>query len=141
MIQRIQTLWFFLAAAAGFAMTKVPLFSTTLANNTYRELLATESLLLFAVVMALALMALACVFLFKNRSLQFKLAVLGVIGSIAVVALEVYKIEEFKTSNAITSGTYEWGGLLPLLMVIFFFLAAKGVYKDEKLVKSLDRLR
>jgi hypothetical protein len=28
-----------------------------------------------------------------------------------------------------------------LLMVVFFFLAARGIYKDEKLVKSLDRLR
>jgi amino acid transporter len=141
MIQRIQTLWFALAAAAGLSMTRIPLFNATLANNTQRELFATESLLLFALVIALSLMALACVFLYKNRTLQFKFAVTGIIGSIATVALEVYFIEQFKAATPITSGTYQWGGLFPILMILFFFLASRGVYKDEKLVKSLDRLR
>jgi FtsH-binding integral membrane protein len=141
MIQRKQTLWFLLAAACGFAMSKLPLFSATLASNMPRELIATESLLLFALVIGLSCIALLCIFLFKNRPLQFKLAVTGIILSMGTIALEVYKIEEFKTANAITSGTYQWGGLLPIIMMIFFFLAAKAVYKDEKLVKSLDRLR
>ena len=30
---------------------------------------------------------------------------------------------------------------VPLVMVIFFFMAARGIYKDERLVKSMDRLR
>lgn len=141
MIQRIQTLWFALAAGAGIATTQLPLFSTTLTNGSPRELLATESLLLFAILIGLALMALFCIFLYKNRPLQFKLGVLGVVISIITVALEVYFIEQFKIDNPITKGTYQWGGLFPILMIIFFFLAAKGVYKDEKLVKSLDRLR
>ena len=122
-------------------MTQVPLFSARLANNARRQLLATESLLLFALVMALTLLALACLFLFKNRPLQFKLAVTGVLGACGAVALEVYFIEQFKQANAIISGTYQWGGLFPIVMILFFFMGARGVYKDEKLVKSLDRLR
>jgi len=141
MIQRIQSLWFLLSAVSGFAMTQIPLFSARLANNAQRQLLATESLLLFALVMALTLLALACLFLFKKRSLQFKLAVFGVLGSIGAIALEVYFIEQFKEANAIISGAYQWGGLFPILMILFFFMGARGVYKDEKLVKSLDRLR
>lgn len=141
MIQRKQSLWFLLAAVSGFAMTQVPLFSARLTGNTPRQLLATESLLLFAVIMALSLLALACLFLFKNRPLQFKLAVVGVLGAVGTVALEVYFIEQFKAANTIASGTYQWGGLFPLLLILFFFMGARGVYKDEKLVKSLDRLR
>ena len=141
MIQRIQSIWFALAATAGFSMTQLSLFNATLADNTTRSLLATESLLLFALVIALSVMALVCIFLYKNRTLQFKLAVTGIIGSIATVALEVYFIEQFKEANRIASGTYHWGGLFPILMIVFFFLASKGVYRDEKLVKSLDRLR
>ena len=141
MIQRIQSVWFALAAVAGFSMTKVALFNATLTNGAQRLLFATESLLLFALVMALSVMALVCIFLYKNRTLQFKLAVTGIIGSIATVALEVYFIEQFKISSPIASGTYHWGGLFPILMIVFFFLASKGVYRDEKLVKSLDRLR
>ncbi|MBC8034044.1 MAG: DUF4293 domain-containing protein [Chitinophagaceae bacterium] len=141
MIQRIQTIWFVLAAAAGLSMTQLSIFNATVAANTRQEVLATQSLLLFSVIVALSLMAFACIFLFKNRTLQFKLAVTGVIGSIAAVAIEVFFIEQFKTEKGITVGTYQWGALFPILMIIFFFLAARGVYKDEKLVKSLDRLR
>lgn len=141
MIQRKQTIWFLLAAACGFAMTKFPLFSAILTGNIRRELIATESLLLFAVVIGSSCLALLCIFLFKNRPLQFKLAVTGIVLSICTIALEVYKIEQFKTANTIINGTYQWGGLFPIIMMVFFFLAAQGVYKDEKLIKSLDRLR
>lgn len=141
MIQRIQSIWFLLAAACGFGMTKVPLFSATLPNGAPRELIATENLLLFTIVIGLSCLALASIFLFKNRSLQLKLAILGIILSIGSIVLEVYYIEQFKINSAITSGTYQWGGLLPMAMTIFFFLAAKGVHRDQKLIKSLDRLR
>jgi hypothetical protein len=141
MIQRIQTLWFLLAAACGFGMTKVSLFRATLPDGTIRELIATESLLLFAIVIVISAIALVSVFLFKNRSLQLKLSIFGIITSASIIALEVYEIGQFKIGYAITSGTYQWGGLLPVFMLIFFFLAARGIRKDQKLIKSLDRLR
>lgn len=141
MIQRIQTVWLLLAAACGFGMIKVPLFSATLPDTSVRDLIATESLLLYAIVILISVMALATIFLFKNRPLQLKLSIFGIIASIGIITLEVYEIGVFKTTYAITSGTYQWGGLLPIFMLIFFFLAARGIYKDQKLVKSLDRLR
>jgi len=62
--------------------------------------------------------------------------------TLGVIALEVWKVESYKSSTAtITKGTYQWGGLLPVAIIIFLILAARGIYKDEKLVKSLDRLR
>jgi hypothetical protein len=30
---------------------------------------------------------------------------------------------------------------MPILMVVFFFLTILGIRKDEKLIKSLERLR
>jgi len=30
---------------------------------------------------------------------------------------------------------------MPMVAVLFLFLARKGILKDEKLVKSLDRIR
>jgi FtsH-binding integral membrane protein len=141
MIQRIQTVWLVLAAICGFLLTRIPLFTARLANQIIKNLLATESLLLFAVSIGTALLAVACIFLFRNRNLQFKLTVVGVILSIALIALEVWKVEEFKKATAVLKGSYYWGALLPMLMMIFFWLAAKGIYKDEKLVKSLNRLR
>jgi len=42
---------------------------------------------------------------------------------------------------SIVSATYLPGAFLPVLILIFLYLAARGIYKDEKLIKSLDRLR
>ena len=141
MIQRVQTIWLLLAAVCGFALTQVPLFTGRLPNQIVRSVLATESLLLFALIIGAACLALACIFLFKNRPLQFKLSVTGVILSIIITGLEVWYIEGFKRVNTLVKGTYYWGGLLPIAMVIFFILATRGIYKDEKVIKSLNRLR
>lgn len=141
MIQRIQSVWFLLAAVLGFAMSQVPLFIATFANNVTKNLMATESLLLFALSIGVACLAVFCIFLFRNRSLQFKLGVIGVILSLLLIGLEVWQIEQFKTANTLVRGTYYWGGLLPIAMTISFFMASRGVYKDERLVKSVDRLR
>ena len=141
MIQRIQSVWLLLAALSGFLMTQVPLFIGTSANKVTKNVIATESLLLFALSMGVACLALACIFLYKNRSLQFKLTIIGVVASIGMIGLEVWYIENFKTTNALVKSSYYWGGLLPMAMTVFFVLAAKGIYKDERLVKSLDRLR
>jgi hypothetical protein len=141
MIQRVQSIWLLLAAASGIALTGVPLFKGTLANNMVKQVMATESLLLFAVSMCLAGLALACIFLFKKRPLQFKLSIVGVIVSILLIGLEVWHISNFKTANSLVRGSYYWGGLFPVAMTIFFVLASRGIYKDERLVKSLDRLR
>ncbi len=141
MIQRIQTIWLALAAACGIAMSKVPLFVATLANNTERVYYASENLVVFALSMAVACMALVAIFLFKKRPTQFKLAVLGILLSLATTGLEVYYINDFKTTTPMVKGTYHLGGLLPFAMVIFLWLAARAIRKDEKLIKSLERLR
>lgn len=141
MIQRIQTVWLALAAICGFAMARVPLFTATLADKTSRTFLATESLLTFALVIGIACLSLVLIFLYKNRPTQYKLAITGGLLSAAVIALQVYSVENFKKSINIVQGTYQWGGLLPIAMMIFLFMAARHIRKDEKLVKSLDRLR
>jgi hypothetical protein len=64
-----------------------------------------------------------------------------VILSVGFIFLEYIRVEQFKTDNLIQTGSYQIGALLPILMVVFFFLAARGIYRDEKLVKSMDRLR
>lgn len=141
MIQRKQTIWLLLAAITGFLITRVPLYAGTLVGEVVRKFTATESLLLFAVAIVAALLGLVSVFLFKNRPLQMKLSVLGVFVSLGFIALEVWQIGEFRQSNALLKGSYHWGALLPIAMTVFFILAALNIRKDEKLVKSLDRLR
>lgn len=141
MIQRIQSVWLALAAVCGFAMAKVPLFSATLTDLSKRSFLATESLLAFALIIGIAVMSVIAIFLFKNRPAQYKMAISGALLSALVIGLQVYSIEGFKKANPIQQGTYQWGGLLPIVMMVLLFMAAAAIRKDEKLIKSLDRLR
>jgi TRAP-type C4-dicarboxylate transport system permease small subunit len=142
MIQRIQSLWLVIVAITAFATSQLTLYVGTLPNGTELPLKLAANLLLVIVVIILGLLALICLFLYKNRKLQFKLSVLGVVLYIGFLFLEYYVVENsFKPAHGIVTGSYQIGAILPILMVVFFFLAARGIYKDEKLVKSMDRLR
>ena len=141
MIQRRQTIWLLLAAITAFSYTQVPLFAGTLPDATAKNFIATENLLLFALAVLIGLMAAAAIFLYKNRPMQIKLAMFGLLGSIVLIALEVWLLDKFKLDNAVTTGSYAWGSLLPILMIVFFIMAWSGIRKDQKLIKSLDRLR
>ena len=141
MIQRIQTLWLLIVAIAAFATYTLTLYVGKIADNSEKVFQLADDFLLVIIIIALGILAIICLFLFKNRKLQFKLSVFGVIFSIGFLFLEYVRVESFKKDNLIQSGSYQVGALLPLVMVIFFFMAARGIYKDERLVKSMDRLR
>lgn len=141
MIQRIQSIWLLIVALAAFATYTLTLYIGKLADGSSRPFLLADNFLLVIIIIALGTLAIVGIFLYKNRKLQFRLSVMGVIFSIGFLFMEYLKVEEFKKTNNILSGSYQIGALLPVIMIIFFILAARGIYKDEKLVKSLDRLR
>jgi hypothetical protein len=141
MIQRIQTLWLLIVAIAAFATYTLTLYIGKIAGGAEKVFQLADDFLLVILIILLGILAIICLFLYKNRKLQFKLSVFGVIFSIAFLFLEYIRVESFKKNNLIESGSYQIGALLPLIMVVFFFLAARGIYKDERLVKSMDRLR
>ena len=146
MIQRIQSLYLLLAAGAGIATWFLDLFKATLNDNTVSYFNAQSSYLVFVVYMLIVALALFCIFLFKNRKLQFRLTVLNIFLAIGAIALQYFKVQDFTNSlqasgKLISSSSYLPGAFLPVLILIFLILAARGIYKDEKLIKSLDRLR
>lgn len=141
MIQRIQSIWLLIVALAAFATYTLTLYIGTLPDGSPLPFLLAQSLFLVIIIIALGTLAIICIFLFKNRRLQFRLSILGVIFSIGFLFLEYLKVEEFIKEKKIVTGSYQLGALLPLVMIVFFIMAARGIYKDEKLVKSLDRLR
>src|SRR5688500_7313059 len=141
MIQRIQSIWLLITAACAFFAYTLPLFIGKLADNTERVFLMGEKLMLVVMLIGTGLLALLTIFLFKNRKLQFKLCILGIFLSIGIIALEYFFVESFKKENLIVSGTYQLGALLPIVMVLLFIFASRAIYRDEKLVKSVDRLR
>ena len=146
MIQRIQSLYLLLAAAAGVATWFFNIWKATLSDGSIRYFNAQSNYLVFIVFMLIILLSLFCIFLFRNRKLQFRLTVLNIFLSIGAIILQYLKVSD--TANSlqtgalhITEASYLPGGFFPILILIFLIMAARGIYKDEKLIKSLDRLR
>lgn len=135
MIQRIQSVWLVLAAAASFAALKFSFYSGTKENNVFAELNGQSHFLLLILGVATALTALFALFLFKNRKLQMQLSLLGLLLQVVTLILYFNKISEF------TKGTFALTSVFSFAIPVFFLLALLGIRKDEKLIKSMDRLR
>lgn len=142
MIQRIQTVWLLLAAAAGALMYRLPVWKYLAVNQTaYTRYFASENLLMFLMAVVATISALVAVFLFRNRGLQKSLALLGTLLSTGLLAWEFFKVEEMKRELAPTSNMWQAGALMPVAMIVFFLLAHGAIRRDERLIRSLDRLR
>ncbi len=89
----------------------------------------------------IALLSLITIFLFKKRKLQQRL-VFGIIAMNVVVLVSMYLLSfgnaytDIDTQQAVLNGAG-----IPLAIFVFALLAYQRIGKDEKLVRSLDRIR
>ena len=80
------------------------------------------------------------VFLFKKRFLQLRLCIVEIILLIGAIILMWYHINQF--ANKMNAEIlYKFSLILPVICIIFTYLAIKGILKDIKLLKSFDRIR
>ena len=136
MIQRIQTLWLLLASICAFASVKLPFyFGSIEVPGPTVTITPYDNFMLLVFVIATALMALVSIFLFSNRSLQIKMCIVGLVLSLANLMHYFLYMKNFKT------GGLSLYSALSFLVPVFFILAIRSIYKDQKLLKSLDRLR
>lgn len=136
MIQRIQSIWLLLAAAGAFAGFKFSYYSGNKLNDTLlHELKASENFLLMLTTIAVGGLALINIFLFKKRTLQLRLCVLGILLEAVLIFLYYREVTTF------TQGTYSLTSILHSVIVLAFVLAARGINKDSKILKESDRLR
>lgn len=147
MIQRKQTIYLLVAAILGAVISfyNPNLWRAKLVNNRYEYFTGQSSYLYFILLMIIIALSIVCIFLYKKRPLQFKLTVINLLLSIAIIVLQYFKIKtealQWQESQMLASSTYLPAAFLPIIIVVLLFLAARGIYKDERLVKSLNRLR
>lgn len=138
MLQRIQSVWLLLAGVLSFLTIRFNIYSGTKelnSANLFSRLNASENFLILVVVIAMGLIPLITIFLYKNRSLQIKLSLISLLLFILSAFLFYLQINKFSAGNfALTSVFY-------FLIPVFLILAIRGIYKDQKLIKSVDRLR
>ena len=145
MIQRIQSIFLLLAAAAFFSLFGLDFASSNAEVSGFLSDKAFDIQDHIALTILAALggaLALLTIFLFNNRQLQIKLGY-GVI--LLAIALPIVAVALFYGQfNALPTNiklTYGIGLAAPILALIFTGLANRFINKDEKLVRSMDRLR
>ncbi len=138
MIQRIQSLWLLLASACAFVSLKVPFYSgTNSANEASYRLMGTENFYLMLMTIAIGVVALFTIFLYSNRTLQLRLCLLGMLMEAGLIFLYYKQTTTFVAGT----GTYSLTSILQLFILIFFFLAMRGINRDNKIIKDSNRLR
>ncbi len=92
------------------------------------------------ILAALPLMSLITMFWFRNRKIQMLLAVsVTSLASALIIALSWFALN---LANSLRLGLRPGIRLaIPALILVFSILAYRGILKDDRLVKSYDRLR
>ena len=96
------------------------------------------------------LLALACalplvtVFLFRRRLLQIRLCVVEMVLLLGSLVMEgVYYFLSWRVFSDLTFHTqgFKPAIVLPLVCLLFAYLAARAIFRDELLVRAADRIR
>ncbi|EJL73276.1 DUF4293 family protein [Chryseobacterium populi] len=129
MLQRIQTIWVFLAVLAAVSLfvtgQDVAVFGTIPVIN------------IGCIVLVLA--GLLSVFSFKNRKRQILLNTISIIINALLIGVLIYWL--LNLSGGIQFPEKGIEPVFPLIAVICLLIANVFIRKDERLVKSVDRLR
>jgi len=164
MIQRIQTLFLAIATIAIILMFFFPFASITEFTEIQSEVLETDyykmsvmgiedpspdtipqiNLLVHIPVLILTslifILIIYSVLRFKNRRQQMNFVKITFFLNIILVAGIFLDYQKLFTSFPINI-ELEMGAYLPLVSLVFLIVANRFILKDEKLIKSVDRLR
>jgi hypothetical protein len=153
MLQRKQTIWALLAVICSALTFKFPFYSgnKTVGANGHvfldvkaaplfgfgKDSAGSGSVLILIVTVIILVGTLINIFNFKARKKQLWIT----IGLLFLSLLNIFLYWSNSGVPTFTEGSYNLGALLSLAIPVFLFFAAQGIRKDEKLVKSSDRLR
>ncbi len=136
MIQRIQTLYLFLALGISAGLIFVFHLWT---NNDDIKVFAFDDYVYLGMFVGSAVLSLISIFSFKNRKSQFVMGRLNIILNFILLGIFVY--QSLNLSGETNVSEKGIGILLPIFSIVCLVLANKAIKKDEDLVKSVDRLR
>lgn len=145
MIQRIQSIFLLLAALAFGALFKVPFAMSDVAASGF---LSDQVYNVFDHPGLIGLTVLGCVvsliaiFSFRKRDTQRKwgygVIILGILLPVAAFLLFTNDAPNLYQSGQVHD---QFGLFIPLIALVCGFIANYFIRKDDKLVKSMDRLR
>lgn len=152
MIQRKQTLFLVLAVIASVCCLSMPLatlmptgmsatsqvFNLWIADGNGSHDFSTWPL--FAVLLLSAASGFLSIFLYKNRRRQAAVCVANIFLLLAWYLLFAWLVFSGEQSAASTL-VPEIPLALPAVAIVLYFMARQGIMADERLVRSMDRIR
>ncbi|OON70880.1 DUF4293 domain-containing protein [Hymenobacter sp. CRA2] len=155
MIQRIQSVFLLLLAICMVCVLFLPIWTKTdPQSNQTLTLTATQltssapgqapigTYAIAALAAIAALVALAEIFQYRKRMTQLMLGSLNLLLISATIgACFYYSSQGEQMLNVKMPGNFEAGFYLPTLALLLNLLANRFIRRDEKLVRSMDRLR
>ena len=144
MLQRIQTLYLLIVTALMTTLCFTPM-ATYMADGIEGEFVAFDFWWIGVLFALCALLAFVVVWLFKKRMLQVRLLCAEVV---LLLGSQVFSLwyaigitNEVKAMSDMAVATIKTPTFFPLVCIILTILAIRGILKDERLVRSLDRIR
>lgn len=138
MIQRRQTLWLLLATIAAVLSFMFPFVTgkEAIKNMQADKVIdAASDFFLLILTGGSIILSTVTIFLFKDRKMQIRLCLLGLLLSVVII------VRYIMLMNKLTNTTLALYAILPFVFLASYFFAFRDIRKDEKLVKSLDKLR
>lgn len=138
-IQRVQSIYLFIAALIGSALFGLP-FATApaqpegmLVDGAFDINDHIGLIILTAIIVVLSFVT---IFLYNNRNLQMNIGKLNIVLLLGLIVLAGYLFSTLPVATSLGLGL-----VVPALVFVFTLLANRNIKKDEKLVRSADRLR
>ncbi len=142
----IQTVFFLLAAASAVGLYVFPFFTTTegISQSTIfadQKYTISDNAILPVLFTLSAILCLIGVFLHQKRKRQIMLGRIALLSHIVgIIAASIMFLQE---ADLLEGNTQNIGAglFLPVAFSAFVLLAIKYINKDEKLVRSMNRVR
>lgn len=154
MVQRIQSIYLFLAAAVLLLVTAYPvaqvlmpggdiiligLFGLEGIEETGTDLVSLwpVSVLLFTVITLLILN----IFLYKRRTTQMRICMFSILLLFGMIALLYFYTRLIVKQIGGSESLFLWPVILPFVTLLLTYFALKAIQKDDAMIKSYERLR
>ncbi|MCF8335476.1 MAG: DUF4293 domain-containing protein [Bacteroidales bacterium] len=153
MIQRIQTLYMFIAFVLMLLLFFFPLAEILSGEGqvyTYRfdglyyaghetvYIRTIPPIILLSVIVGINFIS---IFLYKRRITQMRINFINMLLMLGYAGLVYFYVRDFSNSLDSELITYKLFDAFPFVAAIFTYLAIRAIGKDEALIRSIDRIR
>ena len=155
MLQRIQSIWLLLASLSIYALFLFPLVHNVHVDGKLLTIMVTGVFqdvngqlthtqffgALTNITAVIGIIPLIIIFLYKNRKQQVALCYSTMLVVVGLTFWMAQTVKPIMGDAQIDTHNWGIGLLLSSVSMVFIVLAVKAIRRDEKLVKSADRLR